>query len=62
MNNGVALDQLFTTPDYDSQIEAKRFELFRIAKRFGMYSDETLRCSQELDLLIACEQENCFPF
>ncbi|WP_257349046.1 aspartyl-phosphate phosphatase Spo0E family protein [Pseudalkalibacillus decolorationis] len=37
-------------------IENKRNQMFETAKRFGMSSKQTLKCSQELDLLIQLHQ------
>ncbi|MFT8389944.1 MAG: aspartyl-phosphate phosphatase Spo0E family protein [Sporolactobacillus sp.] len=62
MNHGSAINVYVKRilPD-TNQIEEKRIELFQTAKLFGMYSNETLRCSQELDALIASAQQSCFP-
>lgn len=42
---------------YPEKIEKKRKQLFHIAKEYGIYASETLRCSQELDLMIIEIQE-----
>ncbi|MBM7604138.1 hypothetical protein JOC75_002111 [Metabacillus crassostreae] len=35
-----------------NEIEQKRKTLLRMAKRYGLNSKETVRCSQELDVLL----------
>ncbi|RYL92826.1 aspartyl-phosphate phosphatase Spo0E family protein [Sporolactobacillus sp. Y61] len=42
---------------YPENIENKRNQLFHIAKIYGIYASETIRCSQELDLLIIKAQK-----
>ncbi|MED1562530.1 hypothetical protein AJ85_12765 [Alkalihalobacillus alcalophilus ATCC 27647 = CGMCC 1.3604] len=34
------------------QIESKRNQMLRLAEKYGFTSDETVRCSQELDELL----------
>ncbi|ADU30208.1 aspartyl-phosphate phosphatase Spo0E family protein [Evansella cellulosilytica] len=41
-----------------SEIEEKRKELLYIAKRTGLSSTDTLRCSKELDELIIIYQQS----
>lgn len=33
-------------------IELKRLQMFKLAKEYGMTSERTIRCSQELDELL----------
>jgi hypothetical protein len=42
---------------YSENIEKKRQKLLNTAKQYGLYAEQTLRCSQELDLLIIEVQE-----
>ncbi|TGB00158.1 aspartyl-phosphate phosphatase Spo0E family protein [Sporolactobacillus shoreae] len=44
------------------EIEAKREQLIFTARMYGMYAEETLRCSQELDHMIVEVQSREFPF
>lgn len=46
---------------YLETIEKKRRELLNTAKQYGLYAEQTLRCSQELDLLIIEVQEKHSP-
>ncbi|MET1248027.1 aspartyl-phosphate phosphatase Spo0E family protein [Sporolactobacillus sp. STCC-11] len=46
---------------YSKNIEKKRQELLNTAKHYGLYAEQTLRCSQELDLLIIEVQEKHSP-
>ncbi|MDQ0205992.1 aspartyl-phosphate phosphatase Spo0E family protein [Alkalicoccobacillus murimartini] len=34
------------------EIEKKRLQMFRLAQEYGMTSERTIRCSQELDELL----------
>mgnify|MGYP005749865961 CR=1 FL=1 len=40
------------------QIELKRQEMFHIASQFGFTAKETVKCSQELDLLLNKQLNN----
>ncbi|MCI1857536.1 MAG: aspartyl-phosphate phosphatase Spo0E family protein [Sporolactobacillus sp.] len=46
---------------HSEKIEAKRKQLFDTAKQYGIYADETLRCSQELDHMIVEIQSRSLP-
>ncbi|MCO7174568.1 Spo0E family sporulation regulatory protein-aspartic acid phosphatase [Sporolactobacillus kofuensis] len=46
---------------YSEDIEQKRQELLITAKQHGIFAEETLRCSQELDLMIIDIQEKNSP-
>ncbi|MDD9147206.1 MULTISPECIES: aspartyl-phosphate phosphatase Spo0E family protein [unclassified Sporolactobacillus] len=48
-------------PSSLEKIEKKRKQLFHIAKIYGMYAAETLRCSRELDEMIVEFQQQCLP-
>ncbi|MFS0786730.1 aspartyl-phosphate phosphatase Spo0E family protein [Shouchella sp. 1P09AA] len=39
-------------------IEVKRNEMHLIAKKFGLGARKTVKCSQELDLLLNCLQQH----
>ncbi|MCQ2008818.1 MAG: aspartyl-phosphate phosphatase Spo0E family protein [Sporolactobacillus sp.] len=44
---------------YSEAIENKRKNLLDTAKKYGLYAEQTLLCSQELDLMIVEVQEKC---
>lgn len=46
---------------HSESIEQKRQELLKTAKRYGLFAEQTLRCSQELDLMIIKIQEKYSP-
>ncbi|MCL1630991.1 aspartyl-phosphate phosphatase Spo0E family protein [Sporolactobacillus sp. CPB3-1] len=46
---------------YSEAVEKKRQNLLETAKKYGLYAEQTLRCSQELDMLIIEIQEQHFP-
>ncbi|WP_100407288.1 aspartyl-phosphate phosphatase Spo0E family protein [Bacillus solitudinis] len=35
-----------------TKIEIKRIQMLRLAKKYGMSSQKTVQCSQELDMLL----------
>lgn len=49
MNNRVKLRNIL---DVCSEIQIKRVEMMELARKFGINGDETVRSSQELDVLI----------
>ncbi|MFT8317926.1 MAG: aspartyl-phosphate phosphatase Spo0E family protein [Sporolactobacillus sp.] len=62
MPRNSALETVIDCTYYSSAaVEQKRQELFATAKAYGMYAEETLRCSQELDRLIIQIQSNQLP-
>jgi Spo0E like sporulation regulatory protein len=40
---------------FTNEIEIKRKHLIKTAKKYGINSDQTIQCSQELDMLILQE-------
>ena len=44
------------------QIELKRQEMFHIASKFGFTAKETVKCSQELDILLNKQLHNSKTF
>ncbi|MCO7126246.1 aspartyl-phosphate phosphatase Spo0E family protein [Sporolactobacillus shoreicorticis] len=46
---------------YSEAVEKKRKNLLDTAKKYGLYAEQTLLCSQELDLMIVEIQEKCSP-
>lgn len=43
------------------EIELKRRQMFILAEKYGMSSERTIRCSQELDLLLNDIQHRLSP-
>ncbi|MCM2674400.1 aspartyl-phosphate phosphatase Spo0E family protein [Alkalicoccobacillus plakortidis] len=41
-----------------NEIEKKRMQMFLLAQKYGMTSERTIRCSQELDELLNDIQHN----